>query len=110
MADLEDVQNYVDWHSVQRVDGMLCDMVQSVGLFGRLARYYLKDVAPFITVGLDRLRQSFDPEAKRDKRDDWISLEMLDDVGCAEYPGLEALAQASPSMRRFCWHWPRTVP
>ena len=69
-------------------------MVQSVGLFARIARYYLPDVAPAAVIELDRLRQSLDPDSKRDKLDAWLSLATLDEVGCAEHPGLVALSQA----------------
>ena len=101
VAESQHVQRYVDWHSAQRVDGMSRYMVQSVGLFARIARYYLPDVAPAAVIELDRLRQSLDPDSKRDKLGAWLSLATLDEVGCAEYPGLVALAQAGTEQEKI---------
>ncbi len=101
VADPQLVGEYIAWHVQHRTNGPSRYMEQMIGLFIRMAHYYLPDVTPAAWDKLAELRQTLDPGLKRDKRDNWNSLATIERIGLAEYPGTGALAQASTDRERL---------
>lgn len=92
VANVELVREYCFWHIESRTGGPSRFMQKALGHFYRVARYYLAGVPQEDWATIDQLRKSIDPDVKRDKREVWNSLAVIEQIGLSEYPGLAELA------------------
>jgi len=93
VADVERVTSYVVWHSEQRAGGPSRYTQRTVSIFGRVARYYLKTPTQQ-WMDLDDLRKLVAPDTARDKRENWVALADLDQIGRQEWPTRQDLERA----------------
>jgi len=100
VADVERVEGYVMWHAEQRASGPSRHTQQTVGIFSRVARYYLKTPVEQ-WMDLNNLHKTVAPDPARDKRQNWISLKDLEEIGLQEWPTRQELEQAQTLHKRM---------
>jgi hypothetical protein len=99
VVDLERVEGYVMWHAEQRASGPSRHTQRSVGIFSRVARYYLKTPVEQ-WMDLDNLRKMVTPAPVYDKRQKWVTLIDLEKIGLLEWPTRQELKQAQTAYEK----------
>lgn len=83
--DLERLRSYTIWHAETRTGGPSRFVEKTLGDFAVMARYYM-EVNADVLEAMARLKAELKPDEVRDKRERWVSLLTLEEVGRDEYP------------------------